>query len=210
MPHAPGQRPRETFAQKRERRGAIDDPAIVLNVAARYLELRSRSVGEMRRYLSGAGYRDGLVEGAITRLLDMGMLNDDTFARAWVESRFRSRPRSTRVLRQELARKGIDRGVIDVTLGELEDAQREPSAGRLEPGRSADEQAADRLLARRASALGREKDLRVRRGRAYALLARNGFDPEVCRQAVNRFLAETAGEAGTDASDDGFEGEADE
>jgi regulatory protein len=203
-----GPRHRETFAERRERRAAIDDPEIVLNVAARYLEVRSRAVEEMRRHLSGAGYRAGLVEGAIERLLALGMLNDESFARAWVESRFRSRPRSGRVLRQELAHKGIDRALIDDILAEHEEARREPSRDAVEPGRSADEQAADRLLARRAGALRREPNPRVRRQRAYALLARNGFDPEVCREAVNRFVA--AGAGATDgASANGASAEAD-
>ena len=56
-----------------------------------------------------------------------------------------------------------------------------------EDGASADEAAAERLLARRASQLGRVPDPRVRRQRAYALLARNGFDPGVCSSVAKRF-----------------------
>ena len=41
--------------------------------------------------------------------------------------------------------------------------------------------AAARLLAKRAGALARISQPRERRQKAYALLARNGFDPEVCR-----------------------------
>ena len=46
---------------------------------------------------------------------------------------------------------------------------------------SPDQAAAERLLARNARSLARVADPRQRRQRAYALLARNGFDPEVCR-----------------------------
>jgi hypothetical protein len=48
---------------------------------------------------------------------------------------------------------------------------------------SADEAAAERLLARHARALDRVADPRARRQRAYALLARNGFDPATCASA---------------------------
>ena len=41
---------------------------------------------EVRRRLTGAGYQPDLVEGAITRMTELGMLDDETFARAWVES----------------------------------------------------------------------------------------------------------------------------
>jgi hypothetical protein len=51
-------------------------------------------------------------------------------------------------------------------------------------GRSADALAAARLLERRAPSLLREPDPRRRRERAYALLARNGFDPATAASAA--------------------------
>ena len=91
---------RETPAERRERRAAIEDPAVVLAAAARFLETRARSVAEVRRRLLGAGYRPDLVEGAIVRLSDLGFLDDGAFATAWVEARDRSRPRGTAALRR--------------------------------------------------------------------------------------------------------------
>jgi regulatory protein len=93
---------RESFAEKRARRAAVDDPAVVLEAAARFLEARSRSVHEVRRRLGGAGYQTELVEGAITRMTELGMLDDEAFARTWVESRDRARPRGERAIREEL------------------------------------------------------------------------------------------------------------
>ena len=173
-------RRRASFAERKERRAAIDDPAVVLEAAARFLEPRARSVVEVRRRLTGAGYRTDLVEGAITRMLELGMLDDEAFARAWVESRDRARPRGERAIRRELVQKGLDRSTIDLVLSE----RREAAAGiPSEDGvtLSPDQVAAERLLARNARSLARVGDPRQRRQRAYALLARNGFDPEVCR-----------------------------
>ena len=48
--------------------------------------------------------------------------------------------------------------------------------------------AARKLLSRRQAALTRELDPRRRRQRAYALLARGGFDPDVIRQALTAGL----------------------
>src|SRR6187455_603380 len=111
-----GRRRRESFAERRERRAEVDDPAVVLEAAARFLEVRSRSVAEVRRRLTTNGYRADLVDGAITRMTELGMLDDDAFARAWVESRDRSRPRGERAIRVELGQKGVDRAVIDEVL----------------------------------------------------------------------------------------------
>lgn len=170
---------RASFAERRERRAEVDDPGVVLEAAARFLESRSRSVAEVRRRLVGAGYRPELVEGAITRLLELGMLDDAAFARAWVESRDRSRPRGERAMRQELGQKGIDRETVDLVLEQRRDA----SAGLDADGAttSVDRVAAERVLARHRRALARVPDPRKRRQRAYVLLARNGFDPETCR-----------------------------
>jgi regulatory protein len=181
-------RRRESFAERRERRAAIDDPAVVLEAAARFLEARSRSVAEVRRRLTGAGYRADLVDGAIERLTELGMLDDDAFARAWVESRDRARPRGERAIREELRLKGIDRPVIDAVLTDRRDAAQEGLSDVDALATSPDRSAAERLLAKNARALARVTDARQRRQRAYALLARHGFDPETCREVAAGFV----------------------
>jgi SOS response regulatory protein OraA/RecX len=57
--------------------------------------------------------------------------------------------------------------------------------------------AAMALVGRKRAALLREPDERKRRQKAYALLARNGFDPETCR-VVSASLTDVA-ETGADA-----------
>ena len=173
--------PRVPPEERRAQRAAVDDPAVVLEAAARFLEARSRSVSEVRRRLRRAGYRADLVEGAIERLTELGMLDDEAFGRAWVESRDRARPRGEIALRRELALKGVDRAIVDELLEERRDAA-DPEAG------STDLLAARRLLAKGARALARVADPRQRRQRAYALLARNGFDPETCREAARELV----------------------
>jgi regulatory protein len=153
----------------------ITDPTLVLEAALRFLEARQRSAEEVRRRLLLHGYRADLVEGCLVRLTELGMIDDAAFARAWVESRDRARPRGERALRAELRGKGIDRQVVDAVL----DARTEEQPG-------ADGEAARRLLERHASALARVADHRARRQRAYALLARSGFDSETAIEAISR------------------------
>jgi regulatory protein len=191
-----------SMAERREQRAAETDPEIVLAAAARFLEVRPRSVAEVRRRLRSAGYAAALVEHAVQRLVELGLLDDAAFARAWVESRDRARPRGERALRLELRQKGIGREETDGAL----DQRRDDAAARsadddLDGGgaASADEAAAERLLGRRASQLGRVPDPRVRRQRAYALLARNGFDPGVCSTVAKRFAEAADGDDASEA-----------
>ena len=190
---APRPRPRrESLAERRERRAAIDDPAVVLEAAAMFLEARARSVTEVRRRLGQAGYRAELVEGAILRLMELGMLDDEEFARAWVQSRDRARPRGERAMRDELRLKGIDRTTMDLVLGERREASNGASSAAMGDGDgdlSADRAAAERLLAKNERSLARVTDPRRRRQKAYALLARNGFDPETCSTLAARLTA---------------------
>lgn len=192
-----GPRRRRSPAEARERRAGIDDPGVVLEAAARFLEPRSRSVHEVRRRLTGAGYRTDLVDGAITRMLELGVLDDDAFARAWVESRDRARPRGERAIRAELALKGVDRPTVDLVLGERREAL---SAVGSDDGAPvlADLVAAERLLEHHRRSLERVADPRQRRQRAYQLLARNGFDPETCR-AVSAFVDRDPADEAEDA-----------
>jgi SOS response regulatory protein OraA/RecX len=190
---------RETPAEARARRGAIEDPETVLAAAARLLESRQRTVHEVRRRLTDAGYRVDLVEDAVTRLADLGYLDDEEFARVWVASRDRAHPRGERALRLELAQKGVGREIVDEVLaaraaagGERPDEHGVGSAEeRRTPGRDPDEAAAEHLLERRRAALERIPDARIRRQRAYALLARSGFDAATCAEVAAWFVAGT-------------------
>jgi len=166
-------RRQKSIEARRAERAEIDDPSLVLAAALRFLEARPRSIAEVRRRLLTQGYRAELVEGSVERLLELGILDDAAVARTWVESRDRARPRGERALRSELARKGIDRSLTDGVLEEREAEHPE-----------ADAEAARRVLARHASALGRVADPRARRQRAYALLARSGFDSETATDVI--------------------------
>lgn len=162
----------------------------MLDAAARFLEARPRSVGEVRRRLLTAGYTEVLVEGAIARLVDLGILDDEAFARAWVESRDRAHPRGVRALRGELRLKGLDPATIESVLAARASGMAGPEA---DPGAAAqgdpDADAARRLLERSVRTLARVAEPRRRRERAYALLVRHGFDAETCRVAIGAWLA---------------------
>jgi len=180
---------RRTPTERRAARAAVDDPAVVLEAAAIFLAARPRSVAETRRRLREQGYRDELIELVLSRLLEFGYLDDEAFGRAWLESRDRAHPRGEAALRRELAQKGIERETIARLLRERAARRAEDvSAGGGEagsgPAPAPDLQAARNLLARRWRSLSRDADLRRRRAHAYALLARNGFDPEVIGEAL--------------------------
>ena len=173
----------ESVAHKRLERAAESSPGPVLDAAAAFLAVRQRSVAETRRRLLYLGYREELVERVIGQLLELGYLDDAAFARSWIESRDRARPRGEVALRRELALKGVPRNLIGEALEQRASSTEQP----------VDMAAALRLLERRRSSIEREADPVRRRQKAYALLARNGFDPETCRAAALSVAGQPSG-----------------
>jgi regulatory protein len=181
-------------AERREQRSQVEDAAEVLDAAARFLEARQRSEAEVRRKLLRLGYRTELVDEVLTRLVELNYLDDEAFARAWVESRDRAKPRGEHALRAELGRLGVERGTVDTVLVERREGATVDAAGAPdEEPRTADEAAAERLLAKRLPSILREADPRRRRQKAYGLLARSGFSPDVCG-SVSRRVLDAAGQ----------------
>jgi len=192
--------PKPTFAERRERRAEVEDVAEVLDAAARFLEVRPRSVHEVRHKLTTMGYRATIVDEVVVRLTDLRYLDDEAFTRAWVESRDRSRPRGEHALRRELRLKGVDRTLVDEVLDQRRNEVRANAVSAGDGGLpSPDDAAAERLLRKKLPAILREPDPRRRRQRAYALLARSGFSPDVCASVSRSVLEDVA------AAEDGQE-----
>ena len=93
-----------------------DEVEVGFNQAINLLSYRSRSVAEMTRYLEGKGYAPVTLNEVLARLEEEGLLNDDHFAREWIENRNTFRPRSHNQLRAELRFKGIAESSIESAL----------------------------------------------------------------------------------------------
>ncbi|HJR44716.1 MAG TPA: regulatory protein RecX [Actinomycetota bacterium] len=84
--------------------------------AGRLLSVRARTEREVRDRLLAADFEAAVVEQTITRLDELGLLDDLDFAREWIKDRSARKNLGPRALRSELASKGIDRDVIDRAL----------------------------------------------------------------------------------------------
>ena len=93
-----------------------DDAAY--DAAVRYLGNRPRSVAEIRRHLRSKRYSDVAIDRAIDQLRAQRYIDDEAFARYWVDQRERFRPKGDRALVSELLGKGVPRETIDVVLGD--------------------------------------------------------------------------------------------
>lgn len=89
--------------------------------ALKFLQYRPRSSAEIRRNLEGHDFETEIINEVITRLQRSGLVDDTSFAQAWVENRSEFRPRSRRALASELHQRGLDTDTIDQALADLDE-----------------------------------------------------------------------------------------
>ena len=86
----------------------------------RFLSYRPRSIQEVRRNLAKHETAESVIELALERLINLGYLDDRAFAKYWLENRDMFKPRGPMALRYELRQKGIDNGIVDELLSDLD------------------------------------------------------------------------------------------
>lgn len=157
--------------------------------ALNFLAIRPRSVSEVRQNLKKAEVSPDVIDQVIERLQHADLLNDVEFIKYWLENRSAFSPRSSRALKQELMRKGVDRAAIDQVLGEVKHDE---------------EGAATR------SALAKANRFRQLPQKEFVLklsayLARRGFDYQTIKEAVSAAWQSVQAEAGEAAVDNPFD-----
>lgn len=142
--------------------------------ALNFLAYRPRSEGEIRRKLQQAKYPEATIEQVLARLRDWHYVDDQDFARRWIENRSAHRPRGSRLLAQELKAKGIQPEIMAEALDEAE----------------LDEASDALALARQRSRQLHDLDPAVRERRLTGFLARRGYGFDVIRATLETLRQE--------------------
>ena len=137
-----------------------DPESVARKILLDALTGQARSRQELRDKLAKRDVPPALAERLLDRFTEVGLINDDAFARAWVESRQRSRGLARRALAQELRRKGVDDETARAALDDLDPADEEESA---------------RALVRKKLRTLRGVDTTTATRRLAGLLARKGY-----------------------------------
>jgi regulatory protein len=156
--------------------------------ALNMLAFRGRASKELARSLVRKGEPKELVDRAIERLTEQGLLDDSAFAESFTRATVLGAQQSRRRVQQDLARKGVAREVTDAAIATVFEEEQVDQ-------REIVEQAARKKLVSL-----RKLEPVVRRRRLYAVLARRGYDADDIRAAMD-----AVGEAlrgGDDAASD--------
>ena len=126
------------------------------------LARRSRSRADLERWLRQREFTAEQIAPAVERLTELGLLDDAAFARGYARGRLGARGFGPRRVAAELARRGVERSVVDEVL--REHAEASESGSELE-----------RAARKRVRAVA-SLEPRVAHQRLTAWLVRRGFD----------------------------------
>lgn len=107
---------KELTAEQIETIKQADDVQQAYIIAINYLSYRMRTETEIRTHLRKKDLVHDVIERAIELLYQEELLDDSIFAETFVRDRINRSTKGPKVIRQELAQKGIDKGIIDEAL----------------------------------------------------------------------------------------------
>ena len=145
--------------------------------------IRMRSKKELRDYLRNLSFKrkikgqeeisEMVIESTIERAIKKGLIDDEQFAKSWIESR--SKKYGVNRIKQELFQKGIDKEIINgIMNNEL---------------RIMEEETAEKALERKINHWKNLEKIKFRK-KAYDLLLRRGFDVEMVKNVVEKKVKE--------------------
>lgn len=151
----------------------VDDVVFqkLLNVGFRLVSFRPRSRKEFVDVLHIACKKrhiddTSIIETVLTRLTELGYVDDEKFAKWWIDQRNQFRPKGWRALSFELLQKGVDRHIVDALKGNDEDINA-------------------MALAKKAITKFTTLPQRDQKMKLYAYLARRGFEGSVISRVVD-------------------------
>lgn len=159
-----------TVSQRREEQELEQQArAVVL----RKLAAQARTRSELAEALRAKDIPDDVADQVLDRMIEVGLVDDETFAKDWVASRQQRRHLSRRKLADELRKKGVAPELVDDALAGVADD---------------DEYEAAAALAQRKLASLSRHDLTVQRRRLGGMLERRGFAPGLIRRVIAEVL----------------------
>lgn len=149
----------------------------IKDYALRLLSIRPRSAKELALRLRQKGFTKEEIKGLITEFELKGILDDERFAAAWIDSRAMHNQKGERLLRLELLNKGVSDGTINKV---IDDKKESGFDERLQ---------ARELVQKKLKGFSRLPSDSVKR-RLYGLLKRRGFKTDTIYEVVRESCGE--------------------
>jgi regulatory protein len=154
-----------------------------LDLAHRAVGQRERTISELRTVLERKRVGPEAIDAAVAELCEEGLLDDARYARRFAEDKRELERWGSERIARDLHRRGIAPDLIEATVADW--------------GRDAELTTALLLLKQR---LGAPPEDDRQRDRAWRLLVRRGYGPEIAYDAVREYERAAVGADGTRAA----------
>lgn len=148
------------------RRLAISSRRDPIQLAFKYLSQHDRTAAQLTHYLERQRVPERTVREVVARCIEIGYLNDRSYALRWAESRLQRRPMAKPALEAELLAKGFDESLVAETLTRLY-------------GRETERRLAGQFVHEQ-----REGSRAISPARIASVLRQRGFDDELIAEAI--------------------------
>ncbi|WP_101524744.1 regulatory protein RecX [Nocardioides houyundeii] len=150
-----------------------DPEAVARKILLDQLTGQARSRKQLADKMAAKDVPVEIAEALLDRFEEVGLVDDEAFARAWIASRQPGKGLAGRALAQELRRKGIDEELVREAVSEIDPA---------------DEEAAARVLVRKKMRSMRALDTVTATRRLVGMLARKGYSSGMAFAVVREEL----------------------
>ncbi|WP_405000637.1 regulatory protein RecX [Kitasatospora cathayae] len=173
----PGEEASAARTSRKRAEEEADPESRARDICLRLLTGAAKSRKQLADALRKREIPEDVAEQVLTRLEEVGLIDDAAFAAAWVESRHAVRGLSRRALAQELRTKGVAADLVEQAVAQLDHD---------------DETDAARALVERKLRSTRGLDPQVRTRRLVGMLARRGYSEGLAFRVVRGALEEEA------------------
>ncbi|MBP2702734.1 recombination regulator RecX [Microbispora sp. RL4-1S] len=150
-----------------------DPESVARAICLRLLTMAPRTRAQLADALRRRAVPEWAAESVLERFSEVGLIDDEAFAAAWVSSRHAGRGLARRALAQELRHRGVDEETVKEAVDQLDPEQEAETA---------------RALVRRKLATTRGADPQARIRRLAGMLARKGYSPGLAFRIVREAL----------------------
>jgi regulatory protein len=154
----------------------MDDFEKFYRASLNYLSFRPRSEKEMRDYLVKKKCDEQTTKRIIESLLRTKFLDDEEFARRFVEQRTKFKPKANRIIKYELKQKGIAKALIDQLFENKEESVASDFSKALD------------LAQRKMPRFAKVEDKRKVYEKMGRYLASKGFDWDTVKEVIDQIL----------------------
>ncbi|MEV0313001.1 recombination regulator RecX [Nonomuraea fuscirosea] len=150
-----------------------DPESVARAICLRLLTMAPKTRAQLAEALRKRDVPEEAAEAVLSRFSELGLINDEAFAEAWVDSRHHGRGLAKRALAAELRHRGVDSDTVNEAVERLDPDQEAETA---------------RRLVERKLASTRSLDPQVRTRRLAGMLARKGYPSGLAFRVIREAL----------------------